>query len=204
MQLYSEYRPTGFDPSGLGLDDRQTWLVLPVIRTRDSGPLEESNFDAAVKSLGGESETLEIHRFGHWGPGWFEIAIIDPSRAAEGEQIESALADYPVLDDSDLSEREYEAAQESWDCWGAREFVSALSAAFALADDTVTWLGEHHSELWRLHMDHSPYGYESADDGASFNFRYVADAGHEPSRATLARFIRETRAADRAPKSNSV
>jgi hypothetical protein len=203
MQLYSEYRPTTFDPTGLGLDDRQTWLVLPVIRTRDSGPLEESNFDAAVKSLGGESETLEIHRFGHWGPGWFEIAIIDPSRAAEGEQIESALAHYPVLDDSDLSEREYDAAQESWDCWGAREFVGALAAAFELAEDTVTWLHEHHSELWRLHMDHSPYAYESSDDGASFDFRYVADDS-EPSRATLARFIRDTRAADRAPKSNSV
>lgn len=204
MQRYSEYRPTACDHAGLGLDDRQSWLVLPVGRTRDSGPHEESNFDAAIKRLGGESDTLEIHRFGHWGPGWIEIAIIDPSREAEGEAIECALADYPILDDEDHSAREYEAAQESWESWGGREFVDALSAAFVLAEDTIAWLNDHRSELWRLHMDHSPYGYESHEDGASFDFGYVSREDHEPSRATLARFVRETRKADRAPKSNSV
>lgn len=35
MKAYSQFRPT--DSKGLGLPDRQDWLVLGVARTRDSG-----------------------------------------------------------------------------------------------------------------------------------------------------------------------
>lgn len=35
MKKYGSFRPTGFDPAGLGLSDRQDWLVLGVSRTRD-------------------------------------------------------------------------------------------------------------------------------------------------------------------------
>ena len=118
MQRYSEYSPTQFDIRGLGCDDRQDWLVLGLIRTRDSGPLDESNFASALRILGDESETLEVHRFGHWGPGWFEIILLHPSRQGEGEEIERRLENYPVLDDDDFSEREYEAANDIWrDCY---------------------------------------------------------------------------------------
>lgn len=109
MQRYKDFRPTSFDTAGLGCEDRQDWFVLPVSHTRDSGMLDESNFACVVKELGGESETLEIHRFGHWGPGWFEIAIIHPDRENEGEKIECALADYSVFDEEDWSEREQES-----------------------------------------------------------------------------------------------
>ena len=121
MQKYSEFRPSAFDPAGLGLDDRQDWFVLPVMRTRDSEVLTESNFHSALEIMGGESDTVEVHRFGHWGPGWFEIIIIHPSRASEGEKMEDALEDYPVLDEDDYCEREYEAACERWKWMGTRE-----------------------------------------------------------------------------------
>jgi hypothetical protein len=114
MKPYKDWSPTYNDTKGLGCDDRQDWLVLGVMRTRDSGPLDESNFASALKSLGGESDTIEVHRFGHWGPGWFEIILLHPSRERDGDEIEGALADYPVLDDSDHSEREQEAANETW------------------------------------------------------------------------------------------
>lgn len=120
MQTYKQYRPTGFDPSGLGLSDRQDWLVLPCGRNRDSDCLAESNFASALASLGGESEMVEVHRFGHWACGWFEIILIKPGTdaATEAERIEAALSDYPILDDSDFSEREHEAAQQAWrDCY---------------------------------------------------------------------------------------
>ena len=115
MQRYKEFRPTGFDCKGLALDDRQEWFVLPCGRNRDSGCLDESNFACALKSLGGESDDVEVHRFGHWACGWFEIIIVRPESAAEKEarDIEAALADYVVLDESDFSEREYEAANET-------------------------------------------------------------------------------------------
>jgi hypothetical protein len=130
MKTYSKFSPTGFDRSGAFLPDRQNWLVLPVSQNRDSGPLDESNFASALELLGGESDDCEAHRFGHWGPGWFEIIIVNPENrelVRIAEEIESALSDYPVLDEHDYSAREHECFLESWDSWGRRDFTHALS-----------------------------------------------------------------------------
>lgn len=128
MDTYSKHQPTGFDPRGAFLPERQHWLVAPVIQTRDSGPLDQSNFACFLAAVGGESETVEVHRFGHWGPGWYEIIIIDPESPAvrEAEECEGALSDYPVLDDTDYSEREYNAAAECWQHMRVRDRVGCL------------------------------------------------------------------------------
>jgi hypothetical protein len=129
---YREFRPTAFDARGLGLDDRQDWLVLPVSRTRDSGPLDESNFATAEKTLAEidpDGNDHESHRFGHWGPGWFEILIVRPGSpcAKEGEAIENALDDYPALNDLDHSEREQEAANEVWsNCYRTKDRIAYI------------------------------------------------------------------------------
>ena len=118
MTKYSDFAPTCFDPKGYVLDERQDWYVLPVSQTRDSGNLAESNFIAALEILGGErTNIVEVHRFGHWGPGWFEIIIVNPRAGKTMKKalgIESSLADYPVLDESDLSAREWEEMEETW------------------------------------------------------------------------------------------
>lgn len=120
---YADWSPTQFDGN---IDiDREDWLVMPVMQTRDSGCIAQSNFATFLKELGGESETVEVHRFGHWGPGWFEIIIIDPSDAKAFDtayDCARALQDYPVLSDEDLSERESELEQESWSSWACRDF----------------------------------------------------------------------------------
>lgn len=130
MQLYKDFRPTALDTSGLALDERQDWLVFPHSRTRDSGCLAESNFHVALKSLGGKSETVEVHRFGHWGPGWFEIILIDPkdeARVKDANEMIGALANYPVLDDEDHSRREQEAADLAWkNCYGDKERIEYI------------------------------------------------------------------------------
>mgnify|MGYP003117738496 CR=1 FL=1 len=117
MRLYREFQPTGFDHRGLGLRDQQDWLVVPVTRNRDSGPAEESNWETALKMLDPDDdcEDMETHSFNHWACGWFEIIIVKPgTKAAEvAEDIESALADYPLLGDEDCSEREWEAHSTS-------------------------------------------------------------------------------------------
>jgi hypothetical protein len=117
MRTYKEWSPTPYDQRGLNADDleRGAWLVLPTIRTRDSGPLERCNFTAALEQLGGESDTVEIHRFGHWACGWLEIVLVDPSRLADAQAIEDRLADYPVLDEDALSDLEFEEAAEAWE-----------------------------------------------------------------------------------------
>lgn len=86
-------------------------------RHRDSDVLTESNFECGLKAIGGESETVKIVRESHWAVGWVEwIAIHESDTVALeiADEIMCALSDYPVVDESDLSEREWEAAQEYW------------------------------------------------------------------------------------------
>lgn len=117
MIPYSQFSPTCFDQAGYLLPDQQDWLVVPCSRTRDSDLLEESNFDTALELLGGESPTVEVVRFGHWGPGWFEIILVKPGTKAEeiALLIEGELENYPALDEDDWCEREYLAIGEYWD-----------------------------------------------------------------------------------------
>ena len=134
MMRYGDWQPTGFDPKGLGLSDQQDWLVGPVGQNRDSGCLEQSNFQSMVKALeevDESGEDFEIHRFGHWANGWFEIILIRPeTKAAEcAEEIENALENYPVLDDSDFSEREWEEKSEYWQLCSLSERISLCKEA---------------------------------------------------------------------------
>ena len=110
MQLYKDYAPAIGDRKGLGLPDRQNWLVL-LGKNRDSSLLDKSNFDVALETLGGESDDVEVCRFGHWLCGWIEIVIVNPeSNAAKiAGDIESRLEDSSVLDEDDWKTREYEA-----------------------------------------------------------------------------------------------
>jgi hypothetical protein len=128
MIPYSEFAPTGFDPKGAFLDDRQDWLVCPCTRTRDSDPFVESNWEAQDKEIP-ESEDCENHYFNHWGPGWFEIKIVRPGSNAEkiAKTLEIRLEDYPILDDEDFYEREQEEANRVWqDCYDTRERISYI------------------------------------------------------------------------------
>lgn len=126
MQQYKDYRPTGFDHAGLALDDRQDWYVVPVGQNRDSGPMERSNFETAEKMLqeveyaedeDEEESSYENHRFGHWACGWFEILIVRPGSKCFDVacEIEKSLEDYPLLDEMDASEKEWNEAAEAWE-----------------------------------------------------------------------------------------
>ena len=51
-------------------------------------------------------------RFGHWACGWFELILVNPASDKHlkiAYQIKQDLDAYPVLDDDDYSEREYES-----------------------------------------------------------------------------------------------
>ena len=128
LQRYSEYAPTGFDRAGSFLDDRQRWYVGPG-RNRDSDQLTESNFATALALLGGESDTVEVHRFGHWACGWLEVIIAHPRRGDALQDIAARLADYPVLDEDDYSRREFEDACEAWDRMGTGDRMDLCSKA---------------------------------------------------------------------------
>lgn len=115
MKLYKDFQPTSFNPlesnaNIVGLD----WLVIDVMQTRDSGALFVSNFTTALKLLGGESDDVVVHRFGHWAVGWFEIITINPNatdKVAIANKIEQDLLDYPILDEDEYSRMQFELGE---------------------------------------------------------------------------------------------
>lgn len=199
MLTYSKFRPTGFDPAGAFLPDRQDWLVMPVGQNRDSDALSQSNFASALEMLGGESETVEVHRFGHWGPGWFEIIIIDPrdsARVKVAEEIDACLADYPILDESDFSRRENEEYQEAWEHGLASDFSRLLGKALGLSDVTLERLWDSYTDdpfvLQRLYEELTPSG----DYWEENHMRgRLENAAKRCTRARMAEFLRGLRKA---------
>ena len=112
LETLANWRPTSVDCKGLGSEGRETFRVLPLIRTRDSQALEQSNFRVALEALQADDcdpdcAGHEVLQFGHWGPGWLEIIVIDPAFepvVIEAASIVAALADYPILDETDLGQ----------------------------------------------------------------------------------------------------
>lgn len=77
---------------------------------RDSDNLDNSNFDCALKTLGGESETVIVVTENHWAVGWIQwIAIHESDEVAlrSADEMKERLADYPILDEGDYSNREW-------------------------------------------------------------------------------------------------
>ena len=87
-------------------------------RSRDSDTLEESNFQSILRRLGGESETVLVVRESHWAVGWVEwVAIHETDSAAlrTADECRESIEDYPILDESDYSEREWNECAEFWE-----------------------------------------------------------------------------------------
>lgn len=119
----------GFSPDG-------DYMILS--RHRDSYMLDESNWDIARSRLGCEPydegrdpETYPSRpasydwRAGHWAVGWVEYLMVRRD-APESVLIAAAdivcdLENYPILDESDYSQRQFEAVQEYWRAAGFRE-----------------------------------------------------------------------------------
>jgi hypothetical protein len=115
LKTLRDFFPTAFDHSPAAfLKDQAGWIVAPCGRTRDSDALERSNFDeqrALLDRYDVDGESVETHRFGHWGPGWYEITIVKPESAAHAQAVLIAdrLDGYPSLNDERLSEYEVDS-----------------------------------------------------------------------------------------------
>lgn len=118
FQTYADYAPGPCDARGLSLPDRQGWLVAASSH-RDSSILEQSNWDCIERSLSAiDEDGVETYSFNHWAVGWVRVMLVDPTSDAlrkDLAEILCALADYPVLDDMDYSERQNEEQSEQWE-----------------------------------------------------------------------------------------
>ena len=103
--------PSGLDSMSNYIGDipEDNWYVV-LTRSRDSDTLTESNWECALKELGGEGDDVEILRYGHWGCGWWEVLAVrgETDAAKLGQEIVDALSDYPILDEEHYSELEAE------------------------------------------------------------------------------------------------
>lgn len=101
----------GFDSwSNYSGPDFSGWLCA-LAYTRDSGVLEQSNFDAALERLGGESKHVQVRDVGHWACGWFKQIMVNSKAKSKVKILQSIykdLEEYPILDELDYNERENE------------------------------------------------------------------------------------------------
>jgi len=120
------------------MDEIGHWYVL---QYESGSPIEDgkgfldaSNYSVACAMLDGVQGADTYN-------GWI---VVEPNSDAQtiGEEIEQSLADYPVLDDSDLSERENDAYYDAWIYFGCADFASGLAAKFGLSDDASDFISD--------------------------------------------------------------
>jgi hypothetical protein len=100
-------------------------------QSRDSDCLEQSNFTVMLAELGGESDVVTVVRESHWLVGWVEWIAIEADGTPESDKalktadrLKARLADYPILDEDDLCEREIEEANATWtNCYSPQERI---------------------------------------------------------------------------------
>jgi hypothetical protein len=122
--------PSGFDSlANFAGEVPSNNLLVLLSRNRDSELLTESNWHTVLKTLGGESDSVQVIRHGHWACGWIEYLMIDSNDKEKielAESIEKALEGYPVWDEEDFSNREYEAAASYWESESIAERVRII------------------------------------------------------------------------------
>lgn len=130
LDKYEGHRPTSFDSHICS--ELDSFYVGPCSQTRDSDTLTRVNFEImteAVLKVAQHSET-EVHRFGHWGPGWYELLLIHPADTAalaEASEIAASLENYGCLNDERWAEVQYDEAANFWDRMNIQDRIDVLA-----------------------------------------------------------------------------
>ncbi len=100
---------------------------------RDSDLLTQTNFDGILADLesaaekAGAPDSVEVHSFGHWGVGHVDQIMITPDAPDSvfdcAEEALARLADYPVYNESEYSDAEWNAAADYWESLSPRKKV---------------------------------------------------------------------------------
>ena len=143
--------------------DADNWAIV-YTHNRDSGLLDRSNaaaIEAALEPFLGGDVVAEHHH--HWACGWidgYSIRVYRRGRITKAfktyHALAQRLADYPVLDESDYSSREYEAT-----------LANLPDAAWKLKNEydlPEGWEGDVYAWL----ADNEPSAVESTDDQGAY------------------------------------
>ena len=113
-------------------------------RTRDSDPLTESNFNTSLEMLGGENRDgaderseyygdVIVEHWTHWGPGWVEQILVHykaKDKIQILKDIKDRMENYPVLDEEDFSQREWDQYEEDYDNWARDAAITHISRKY--------------------------------------------------------------------------
>ena len=113
------------------------WFVFFLSQNRDSDCLTRSNFQCAFELLkkhatdieSEDCKSVQLVSENHWAVGWIEwIAIHESNKPAieEACAIYERFENYPVVNESHLSEMEWGEYLEAWKSYGHREFIREL------------------------------------------------------------------------------
>lgn len=106
--------------------DRNEYYVI-YGQHRDSDTLTRSNFRSILQALGGESDTVLVIRDSHWAVGWVESIYVHEyatDTLQKADEIKADLEDYPVVDESDWSDLQFNEACDYWSSLPVRERVN--------------------------------------------------------------------------------
>lgn len=77
---------------------------------RDSDALEQSNHAIAEQTYREAGVAVEVNSFNHWAVGWIDFLTVPITTEAVRvlRELTERVDNYPVLDDDDFAEREWE------------------------------------------------------------------------------------------------
>jgi len=134
------------------LDDADDWAIV-YTHNRDSGLLDQSNAAVIEKELepftDGDDPDVAFESHHHWAVGHVDgmsIRVFKDGQITEAfkkyHKLSELLDDYPVLDEQDYSDREYEATLEN-----IPDAAWCLKNEFELpegwADQVYSWLADN-------------------------------------------------------------
>jgi hypothetical protein len=138
--------------------ERYDDYYMVYLTSRDADTVNQSNWDTMVQkledmeSIWPELEDLVITpRASHWAVGWVEYLLVHKDAPdallQEADAMVGAIADYPVLDEEDLSRREYEEIEQAYDTWGFDEIVGNLD------EDFLDWIENTYPNKYEIFKD---------------------------------------------------
>lgn len=193
LERWTADGPTAFDSAANYCGaDLGAFYVAPVSFNRDGDTVTESNWRVVTRDL----EKLIRHndsgvaRMGHWACGWYELFLIhesDTEALKAADEWAAALESYPVADESDLSELEYEEECEAWEQWAAAEWAGKVADALETYNpDPEQWdwaelivdqlSTDALGELWCNVSIRLSWSVQHDGSGPSFNLDDAAEA----------------------------
>jgi len=110
MSFHQPYELHPFEPGETYFGDKldRTWQVS-IYQSSMGDVLEECNFSVFLERLSGLSESVQIHRVGFSGDGWYEFVAIheaDEGAIEKAGAMLDQLKDYPILDEDRFTQAE--------------------------------------------------------------------------------------------------